>query len=44
MVAKVQSALYEHSACVVAAVVHSCVRGVPCDSEGELLCPGGAGA
>ena len=36
--------IYKHSACAVAAVVHSCVRGVPCHSEGELLCPGGAGA
>lgn len=28
----------------LAAVAHSCVRGVSCDREGELLCPGGAGA
>lgn len=28
----------------MAAVVHSCVRRIPCDSEGELLCPRGAGA
>lgn len=28
----------------LAAVAHSCVRGVSCDCEGELLRPGGAGA
>lgn len=36
----------EMSGCqlALAAVAHSCVRGVSCDREGELLCPGGAGA